>query len=103
LRSASEVVILATSYPENTRMRFRRPLSVLTTVGLAVAAMSSRAAAQQPASAAPSTAPDVGQLAPDFTLPGATRYGLLRDPFNLADHRGETVVLAFFPKARTKG
>ena len=84
-------------------MRFHRYLSVLTTFGLAAAATSSRAAAQQPTSAVTSAAPDVGQLAPDFTLPGASRYGLLRDPFHLAEHRGETVVLAFFPKARTKG
>jgi peroxiredoxin Q/BCP len=84
-------------------MSLRRPLGLLTTLGLAVAAIGSRAAAQQAQPAAPAAAPDVGQLAPDFTLPGASRYGLLRDPFHLSDHRGETVVLAFFPKARTKG
>ena len=55
----------------------------------------------QPGSAA--TAPDVGQMAPDFSLPGATRFGLLKDPVKLSDFRGQTVVLAFFPKARTKG
>jgi len=62
--------------------------------------------AQQPAPAAPgsaATAPIVGQMAPDFTLPGATRFGLLKDPVKLGDFRGQTVVLAFFPKARTKG
>ena len=42
-------------------------------------------------------------MAPDFTLPAATRYGLLRDPVRLSDFRGKTVVLAFFYKARTKG
>ena len=42
-------------------------------------------------------------MAPDFTLPGATRYGLLQNPVRLSDFRGQTVVLAFFPKARTKG
>jgi thioredoxin-dependent peroxiredoxin len=45
----------------------------------------------------------VGQTAPDFSAPGATRYGLLRDPVKLSDFRGQTVVLAFFYKARTKG
>ena len=61
-------------------------------------------AQQAPAAAAPSfPAPEVGTLAPDFTLPGATRYGLLRDPVHLADYRGKTVVLAFFYRARTKG
>jgi peroxiredoxin len=42
-------------------------------------------------------------MAPDFTLPGVTRYGALRDPVRLADYRGQTVVVAFFYKARTKG
>lgn len=45
----------------------------------------------------------VGEVAPDFAIPGATRYGLLRDPIRLADFRGQTVVVAFFPRARTKG
>jgi peroxiredoxin Q/BCP len=47
--------------------------------------------------------PKVGELAPDFTLKGSTRDGLLPKPIHLADFRGQTVVLAFFPKARTKG
>ena len=45
----------------------------------------------------------VGATAPDFTLPGATRYGTLRGPVHLSDFKGKTVVLAFFYKARTKG
>ena len=45
----------------------------------------------------------VGEMAPDFALPGATRYGLLNDPVRLSDYRGETVVLAFFFRARTPG
>ncbi len=67
---------------------------------LMVAASAARA--QQPA-ATPEPAPEVGALAPDFALPGATRYGVLRDPIHLSDFRGKTVVLAFFYKARTKG
>ena len=59
--------------------------------------------AQQPQPGSAAFAPDVGQAAPDFTLPGATRFGTLKDPVKLADYRGQTVVLAFFPKARTKG
>ena len=47
--------------------------------------------------------PKVGDLAPDFTLKGSTKDGLLPNPIHLADFRGQTVVLAFFPKARTKG
>ncbi|HKW41203.1 MAG TPA: hypothetical protein VJN39_08140 [Gemmatimonadales bacterium] len=45
----------------------------------------------------------VGAVAPDFTLPGATRYGTLKAPIHLSDFKGKTVVLAFFYKARTKG
>ena len=61
--------------------------------------------AQQPQSA-PATKtppPAVGAMAPDFTLPGATRYGVLQKPASLSDYRGKTVVLAFFFRARTKG
>jgi peroxiredoxin Q/BCP len=47
--------------------------------------------------------PKVGDVAPDFTLRGSTKDGLLPRPIHLADFRGQTVVLAFFPKARTKG
>lgn len=62
--------------------------------------------AQQPSATAapPSTpAPAVGDLAPDFAIRGATRYGLLREPMRLSDFRGQTVVLALFVKARTRG
>ncbi len=45
----------------------------------------------------------VGEMAPDFSLPGATRYGVLQDPVRLSDLRGEAVVLAFFFRARTRG
>ena len=47
--------------------------------------------------------PGVNDVAPDFTLNGATRYGLLKTPVRLSDYRGRTVVLAFFYQARTKG
>ena len=70
-----------------------------------VVAGSTRAAAQDtaPVPGSAAFAPDVGATAPDFSLPGATRFGLLKDPVRLSDYRGQTVVLAFFPKARTKG
>jgi peroxiredoxin Q/BCP len=74
------------------------------TVALAAVMLAaSLARAQQPAASPSFPAPEVGAMAPDFTLPGATRYGLLRDPVHLSDHRGKTVVLAFFYRARTKG
>ena len=73
----------------------------------AALALASPAAAQQPAApaaavAAPGAIP-VGRAAPDFSLAGSTRYGQLRAPVRLSDYRGQTVVLAFFFKARTKG
>ena len=62
---------------------------------------------QQPAAPpAPPPGPpalQVGAVAPDFALPGATRYGLLKNPVRLSDYKGKTVVLAFFFKARTRG
>lgn len=72
--------------------------------GLAVVAsvvIATSAFGQQPA--AVPVHPGVGDVAPDFSLPGATRYGLLKDPVRLSDYRGRTVVLAFFFQARTKG
>ena len=66
-------------------------------------------AQQQPAAAvavpvaAKTPPPAVGAMAPDFTLPGATRYGVLQKPASLSDYRGKTVVLAFFFRARTRG
>ena len=58
-------------------------------------------AAQRTASAVPPL--EVGSVAPDFTMKGATRYGVLARPIHLSDFRGKTVVLAFFFKARTSG
>jgi hypothetical protein len=69
---------------------------------LAICALGRSAGAQAPA--APTLpSPDVGSIAPDFAVIGATRYGVLRDSVRLSDYRGKTVVLAFFFKARTKG
>jgi hypothetical protein len=50
-----------------------------------------------------SDGPAVGDTAPDFALPAATREGVAAGPVRLSDFRGKTVVLAFFFKARTKG
>jgi cytochrome oxidase Cu insertion factor (SCO1/SenC/PrrC family) len=80
---------------------FSHPRSRLALVALLLTAASA-ASAQQPAAAA-TAPPEIGTMAPDFTLPGATRYGVLRDPVKLSDFRGKTVVLGFFYKARTKG
>ncbi len=55
------------------------------------------------AQAAPATSLKVGDMSPDFTVTTVTSAGVESTPFKLSDHRGETVVLAFFPKARTSG
>jgi thioredoxin-dependent peroxiredoxin len=62
--------------------------------------------AQQPATPAPpapEVGPKIGEMAPDFEFTGITRYGKLANSQKLSDFRGQTVVLAFFPKARTRG
>ena len=85
------------------------PRSIRATIALAAAttlAASIALAFQAPpihAQADSALALNVGDTAPDFSAPGATRYGLLRDPVTLSDFSGKTVVLAFFYKARTKG
>ena len=63
---------------------------------------------QQPTAAPPPAPPsppaiEVGAVAPDFSIPGATRFGTLKNPVKLSDYKGKTVVLAFFFKARTRG
>jgi len=79
--------------------------ATLLAAALAVPAIG-RSQGTPPTAAAPAPVapgPAIGSVAPDFTLPGATRYGLLRTPVRLSDYRGQTVVLAFFYQARTKG
>jgi peroxiredoxin Q/BCP len=62
------------------------------------------AQAHAQAPAVPESKPlEIGAVAPDFTIPGATQYGVLKDPVKLSDFKGKAVVLAFFFKARTKG
>jgi peroxiredoxin Q/BCP len=66
----------------------------------ALAVVPAASVAQTPDTAA---VPKVGTQAPDFSAPAATRYGLLKNPLQLSALRGKTVVLAFFPRSRTKG
>ena len=70
---------------------------------VAMAGIAGGSSAQQAASNAAPTGPAVNDIAPDFSLAGADRYGLLKTPVKLSDYRGRTVVLAFFFQARTKG
>ena len=45
----------------------------------------------------------VGDPAPDFILQSATRDGVQPDSVRLGDLKDQTVVIAFFYKARTSG
>jgi peroxiredoxin Q/BCP len=82
-----------------------RRVTRLALAPLALATLALPAAAQQqtPAAQQGSTPLEVGAPAPDFAIPGATRYGVLQNPVRLSDFKGKTVVLAFFFKARTRG
>jgi thioredoxin-dependent peroxiredoxin len=68
-------------------------------VGLAITASSAVRAQERPQP----TPLAVGVEAPDFSLPAATKDGVSPKAAKLADFRGQTVVLAFFYKARTGG
>jgi len=76
-----------------------RSLPLALTLALAPTAL----LAQQSPPAGTTAPLQVGAVAPDFTLPGATRFGVLAKPIHLSDFKGKTVVLAFFFKARTSG
>jgi thioredoxin-dependent peroxiredoxin len=49
--------------------------------------------------------PEIGQLAPDFTLPGVTLHGDRAETrlFSLREHRGSPLVLAFYPADASPG
>ena len=83
-------------------MKRSRPRT-LAAVALAVFLGAAHAQAQQTPAPATLASPEIGSVAPDFSIAGATRFGVLRDPVRLSDFRGKTVVLAFFYRARTKG
>jgi cytochrome oxidase Cu insertion factor (SCO1/SenC/PrrC family) len=84
------------------RARFAN-LTIATAASLVIAGHVARAQQPAPSAAAVPAGPVVNDVAPDFTLYGADRYGLLKTPVRLSDYRGRTVVLAFFYQARTKG
>jgi peroxiredoxin Q/BCP len=64
-------------------------------------APSAPAAAAAPVPTSP--APEVGQMAPDFTAAWADASGPRATPLKLSEHRGKVVVLAFYPKDRSSG
>lgn len=78
-------------------------LTISTAAFLLAASQVARAQQPAPPPAAVPAGPAVNDVAPDFTLAGADKYGLLKTPVRLSDYHGRTVVLAFFYQARTKG
>ena len=78
-----------------------KEVALKTTLALAVAlgavAVSTASAQEKPTPLA------VGTAAPEFTLSAATKDGVSPKAVSLLDFRGQTVVLAFFYKARTGG
>ena len=79
-----------------------KPVRLLAALALVAPAV---AAAQTPQPPPPPAVPplEIGAVAPDFAMPGATRFGTLRNAVRLSDYKGKTVVLAFFFRARTRG
>ena len=80
-------------------MQMNRTLAAL---AVAAALVAPRAAQAQAPAATPPAGPEVGQLAPDFTITAVTKDGGAHD-MTLSSLRGQTVVLAFFPHVRTSG
>lgn len=81
-------------------MRLIRPILVAAMVAAVGAVGSGKAEAQEVETTPPL---EIGAVAPDFALPGGVRYGVLEDSVRLSDYAGQTVVLAFFFRARTRG
>lgn len=77
----------------------RKSFAAVSLATLSVIAFASAGAQAAPAA----NALKVGDMAPDFTVTTVTSAGVESKKFKLSEHRGETVVLAFFPKARTSG
>lgn len=83
--------------------RFARFLATAALVTAAVPLLPSLGFLSAQAQEVEDNGPKVGEMAPDFTLPAATIDGVKDQPLKLSDLRGQTVVLAFFPRARTAG
>lgn len=77
-------------------------MRVRSMITLALVLAAARGVAAQDAAAAP-VGPQVGDVAPDFTLTVAGKDGVASKPLTLSSLKGKTVVLAFFPRARTSG
>ena len=70
---------------------------------LLISAVSLQAQQPQPADSAAAIVPAVGDMAPEFSFRAIDRDSIATKPTKLSDYRGQTVVLWFFIKARTRG
>lgn len=77
--------------------RIRRPVAALISVLALGLATPTVARAQE------GDGPAVGAVPPDFTVRPVTKDGPMAAPITLSKLHGKTVVIAFFPKARTPG
>lgn len=83
-------------------MRKRHVIALLVLLG--APALCAQQPAPAPAPQQPANPPlEVGAMAPDFALPGSVRFGTLSQALRLSDFRGQTVVLAFYFRSRTRG
>jgi peroxiredoxin len=86
----------------------RRVLSLALVTLVTLPAVSPARAGGQSLSAAPTvslapSAPEIGQMAPDFTASWVDAAAGHATPVTLSSLRGKVVVLAFYPKDRTSG
>ena len=84
----------------------RYPIRSVTIVVVAMTALLAGGLATGPATLHAQEAAEPlaeGMPAPGFALVAATSDGIAADPVRLSDYRGQTLVIAFFFRARTKG
>lgn len=84
-------------------MRHLAPLSLVALLAAPLTLPAQAAAVPAAPAAAAVVAPEVGQVAPEFTAEWADGTGARATPVTLSALRGQVVVLAFYPKDRTSG
>jgi len=80
----------------------RKTLPVLLLAAACARASQQAEVALPPAPESAQPVPEVGAAAPNFRFTAVTKDGIQK-PTKLSDYKGQTVVLWFFIKARTRG
>jgi thioredoxin-dependent peroxiredoxin len=96
LSATRQIAIILQFFSPESFMRRSLSASLLTASAVLLAFAPSSLFAQ-------SAGPVVGDAAPDFTIDVVTKDAPTPKSFTLSKARGQVVVLAFFPKARTSG